>query len=115
MAGVAEPLLQPHFDRGGQGVGLEVAVGVAELDQLGARPLQRLLLGDEAHILHFGERGDILGGERDGFGRRASQHEGDDLDPLLDSAERLPQVDRHQAEQADGEEREGDGGDGQRR
>ena len=92
----------------------EVAVGVAELHQLRARPRQRLLLGHVADVLHFGECRDVLGGEGDRLGGCAAEHEGDDLDPLLDAPERLPEVDRHQAEEADGEEREGDRGDGER-
>ena len=53
--------------------------------------------------------------ERDRLGGGAAEHVRDDLHPLLDAAERLAQVDRHQPEEADGEQREGDGGDGQRR
>ena len=111
---LAEPLLEPHLDRGGEGIGLEVAVGVAKLDQLGARAVQGLRLRHEAHVLHFGEGRDVLGGERDRLGGRPPQHEGDDLHPLLDAPERLAQVDRDQPEEPKGEERKGDGGDGER-
>ncbi len=113
--GGAEPLLHPHLHRRGQRIRREVAIGVPKFHQLGAGASERLLLGDEADVLHLGERRDVLGGERDGLGRGAPQHERDDLDPLLDAAQRLAQVDGHQAEEADGEEREGDGGDGKRR
>ena len=48
-------------------------------------------------------------------GARAAEQEGDDLHPLLDAPERLAEVERHQPEESDGEERERDGGDGQQR
>jgi hypothetical protein len=113
--GVAVSLLHPDFDRGRQRVHLQVAVGVAEFDQLAARPGERLLLGDVGDRADLGKGGDVLGRERDRLGGGPAEHERDDLHPLLDAAERLAQVDRHQAEEAEGEEREGDGGDGQRR
>ena len=113
--GVAVPLLQPHLDRGGERIGREVPVGVAELHQLGARAAERLRLRDVAHVLHLGKGRDVLGGQGDRLGGGAPEDERDDLDPLLDAAQRLAEIDRHQPEEADGEEREGDGGDGQGR
>ena len=51
MRGVAEALLEPDLERGGQRVHLQVAVGVVELHQLAPRPRQRLVLGHEVDTL----------------------------------------------------------------
>ena len=48
-------------------------------------------------------------------GARAAEQERHHLHPLLDAAERLAEVERHQAEQSDGEERERDRRDGEQR
>jgi hypothetical protein len=112
---VAVALLETYLDGGRQRIHLQVAVRVAKLDQLLPSPRQRLLLADEDDVLHLGERRDVLGRQGDRLGRRAAEHEGDDLHPLLQSPQRLAQVDGHQPEQAHGKEREGDGGDREHR
>jgi len=107
--------LESDLERRGQRIHLEIAVGVAELDQVLPRPGERLILAHVGDIGDFGEGGDVLGGEGDRLRRRAPQHERDDLHPLLHAAERLAQVHRDEPEQPDGEERKGDRGDGERR
>jgi len=73
VLGVAEPGLELHLDGRGQRVALELLQHVAELDELGPRPRQRRVLAHVNGRVHFGERLDVLFGERDGFDRRAGQ------------------------------------------
>src|SRR6266568_2533467 len=115
MLGVAELGFELHLDGGGERVALQLLQHVTELDELGPRPRQRRVLAHVDGRVHFGERLDVLFGERDGFDRRAGQEVGHDLYPLGHAPQRVLQVHGHEPEQADHEQRERDGRDRERR
>src|SRR5688572_25820847 len=111
---VAKALPEPDLERRGERVGLQVAVGVAELDELPPGPGQRVVLSDVGDGKHLRERRHVLRRDGDRLGRGAPEHERHDLDPLLDSPQRLAQVQGDEPEEADREEGERDRGDGER-
>src|SRR5215207_4399070 len=96
---------EPEIDRAWQYRTLE---HVAELAELGLGALQRLLLGHELRGEHFREAGDVARCLRDVLGRSAVGDERTDLHPVLETLERLADVQRHEAEQAEREQRERD-------
>src|SRR5256886_10337976 len=104
-----------HLDGGGERIAFQLLQHVAELDELGPRPRQRRVLAHVHGRVHFGERLDVLFGERDGFDRCAGQEVGHDLHPLGHAPQRILQVHGHEPEQADHEQRERDGRDRERR
>src|SRR5881628_2121436 len=110
---VAEAGLELHLDRGREGVAFELLQHVAELHELRAGTVERLIFAHVRGRLHFGKCLDVLLRQRDGFDRRAREQVSDDLHPLGDVAQRLLQVHGDEPEQSDDEQREGDRSDGE--
>src|SRR6059036_1307290 len=110
---VTEAGLELHLDRSREGVAFELLQHVAELHELRAGTVERLIFAHVRGRLHFGKCLDVLLRQRDGFDRRAREQVSDDLHPLGDVAQRLLQVHGDEPEQSDDEQREGDRSDGE--
>ena len=108
--GIAMPLLEPHLDRRRQEARVE---HILELGELRARARERLLGRHLIDARDLGKRRDVAHRRADRLGERAVGEEGDDLDVLLDAAQRAIDVEHEQPEQPEGEEAEGDRDDAQ--
>ena len=111
MTGSRAARLQADLDRAREHGGVE---DVGELGEFLARALERHLRRDVVHLPHFGEGVDVTERRRDRFDRRPLGDEGADLDVLLEAAQRPADVQRDEAEEADGEHAEGDRDDAER-
>src|SRR5260221_288310 len=108
--GVANARLELYVDRRGQRGALE---HVAEFTQLPLRAGERLLLRDEHRALHFGIPRHVSGRHGHGLRLCSFRDECPDLDTLLEPVEHVADVQCHETEEPEGEQRERDGDDAQ--
>src|ERR1051325_4545023 len=108
VLGVAEFRLETDLERGGERIGLQVAIRLLELDQLAPGPGEGLVLAHVADLEHLGKRLHVGARRGDRLGGGAAQDEGHHLHPLGKGAERLAEIEGHQPEEADREEGEPD-------
>ncbi len=108
MVGVAESRLELHFDGGGERVALQFLHHVAQLDELGPRAGEGVVLGHVRRGLHLGKGFDVFEGLRGRFDGGAGEQIGDDFDPLLHAVQRVLQIHNHETEEAQHEQGERD-------
>ena len=104
------PFLEANLERRREKARVE---DILKFREFRARARERLLGRHLVDARDLGEGGDVAHRRADRFRERAVREEGDDLDVLLDAAQRAIDVEHEQAEQSEGEQTESDRDDAQ--